>query len=79
MDIIQKFRMKKNTRHLEITTLNNSIDELNTNMITIIKLIKTLEEDRNDRISKSNTTANENKRTHRGRPKKVCDDKRTID
>ena len=73
MEIIQKIRMRKNTRHLEITTLTNSIDTLNKNMITLIKLIKALEE-QNDRTSRRDTTCNETKRAQRGRPKKVHTD-----
>ncbi len=39
MEIIQKLRMKNNTRHLEITALNNSIEELNKNIIKLIKIL----------------------------------------
>lgn len=76
MEIIDRIRRKKNTRHLEITALNNSIDALNQNMTAILKLIVTLAEkvDKDDRDGKRNIDGNEVKRTHRGRPKKVCND-----
>lgn len=40
MDIIKEIRMRNNTRHIEITTLNNSIDELNKNIIKLLKLLE---------------------------------------
>lgn len=33
-------KMKENTKHIEITTLNNSIDELNKNIVKLIKLLE---------------------------------------
>jgi len=74
MEIIEKIRRKKNTRHLEITALNNSIDELNNNMVAMLKLIVKLAEkvDKDDRDGKRDINGDEVKRTHRGRPKKVC-------
>jgi len=74
MEIIEKIRRKKNTRHLEITALNNSIDELNNNMVAMLKLIVKLAEkvDKDDRDGKRDINGDEVKRTSRGRPKKVC-------
>lgn len=74
MEIIDRIRKKKNTRHLEITALNNSIDELNKNMVAMLKLIVKLAEkvDKDDRNGKRNIDGNEVKRASRGRPKKVC-------
>ena len=40
MEIIRWLKVKRNTEHLEITTLNNSIDELNKNIVKLIKLLE---------------------------------------
>jgi len=40
MGIIKDFKMRNNTRHIDITTLNNSIDELNKNIVILIKLLE---------------------------------------
>lgn len=40
MDIIKEFKMRKNTQHIDITTLTNSVDELNKNIVKLIKLLE---------------------------------------
>ena len=39
MELIKYLKMRSNTRHIEITTLTNSIDELNKNIIKLIKIL----------------------------------------
>ena len=43
MDIIKEYRMRKNTQHIDITTLTNVIEELNKNIVALTKAIKQVE------------------------------------
>jgi len=93
-EYLQHKRMKENTLQNQIETLNNDIKRLN-NDIEIrdnkIKLLETQLMESKDEIIKlqreiidgrtcrRDFVENENKGTHRGRPKKVCNDERTTD
>ena len=67
-DIIHKKLMKRNTTKLRLEVLEAEVKQLKRE----IKVIK------NDRASKRDTTKDENKRTLRGKPKKVYSNKRTV-
>ena len=81
-EYLQNKRKKRNTLINEIETLKNEIEvknnkiELLTNDLINSKneIIRLQGELLNVRPSERDTTNNENKRTHRGRPKKVLND-----